>query len=139
MVDLLFVGGVAAYQLTDVRNKLEAPSVKTATTTNFAAHTTIIIGRATVVNGDTIKIKGQRIRFNRIDAPESDQRCSNQDGKSYSCGSESSFFLDKTLASSRPTRCKFVTWDGHKRFDGDCYLSDGSSVASFMLQAGQPL
>ena len=135
---LLFVGGVAAYQLTNIGDQPEAPITKTATTTSFAADTAIV-GRATVVDGDTIKIRGQRIRFNGIDAPESDQRCSNQDGKSYSCGSESAFFLDKTLVTSRPTRCKFVSWDRHKRFVGDCYLSDGRSVASLMVQAGHAL
>ena len=135
---LLFLGGVAAYLLTNTRDQIEAPSSNTTTTTNLASGTTIV-GRATVVDGDTIKIKGQRIRFNGIDAPESGQRCSKQDGRSYSCGSQSAFSLDKTLVSSRPTRCKFVSWDRYKRFVGDCYLSDGRSVASLMVQAGHAL
>jgi endonuclease YncB( thermonuclease family) len=135
---LLFVGGFTAYQLTNIGDRPEATVAKTAATTNSAANSAII-GRATVVDGDTIKIRGQRIRFNGIDAPESNQRCSNQDGKSYACGSESAFFLDKALASSRTTRCKFVSWDRHGRLVGDCYLSDGNSVASLMVQSGHAL
>ena len=32
-------------------------------------------GRATVIDGDTIEIRGERIRLDAIDAPESGQTC----------------------------------------------------------------
>ena len=32
-------------------------------------------GRASVIDGDTIEIRGERIRLNAIDAPESAQLC----------------------------------------------------------------
>jgi endonuclease YncB( thermonuclease family) len=34
-----------------------------------------IVGRASVVDGDTLQIQGMRIRLHGIDAPESDQSC----------------------------------------------------------------
>ena len=34
-----------------------------------------LVGTATVIDGDTIDIHGQRIRFHGIDAPESNQMC----------------------------------------------------------------
>ena len=40
----------------------------------FAAHAETIAGRASVIDGDTIEIRGERIRILDIDAPESDQR-----------------------------------------------------------------
>ena len=38
-----------------------------------AASAEPITGRASVIDGDTIEIAGERIRFNGIDAPESSQ------------------------------------------------------------------
>ena len=46
----------------------------------------LIVGRASVVDGDTIDIDGVRIRFSGIDAPESWQKCTNAAGMAYSCG-----------------------------------------------------
>ena len=34
-----------------------------------------IMGTATVIDGDIIKIRGTRVRMHRIDAPESRQEC----------------------------------------------------------------
>jgi len=68
----------------------------------FAAE---IAGRASVVDGDTIEIAGQRIRFDGIDAPESRQVCRTASGEAYRCGRVSADALDKFLAQSRPTFC----------------------------------
>ncbi|MFK0690921.1 thermonuclease family protein [Mesorhizobium sp. IMUNJ 23033] len=44
-----------------------------------------ISGVASVIDGDTIEVRGQRIRFNGIDAPESKQYCDDAKGFEYPC------------------------------------------------------
>ncbi len=95
-----------------------------------------LVGRATVIDGDTIEILGQRVRFNGIDAPESDQTCALGNGSKYRCGQKSAMFLSTYLAASRPTSCNFVEWDRYGRYVGDCYRADGESVAIALVRAG---
>ena len=47
---------------------------------------TAIVGRASVIDGDTIEIHGTRIRLYGIDAPESRQTCRDGLGREYRCG-----------------------------------------------------
>lgn len=98
-----------------------------------------IAGVASVIDGDTIEIHGQRIRFNGIDAPESQQLCKNASGADYPCGRQSAQALDTFLAASKPVQCTFVTWDRYHRFVGDCQRADGASVAAWMVEHGQAI
>ena len=98
-----------------------------------------IAGVASVIDGDTIEVHGQRIRFNGIDAPESRQYCDDAKGFEYPCGRRSAEALDSFLAPSRPVQCTFVTWDRYHRFVGDCRRADGTSVAAWMVEHGQAL
>jgi endonuclease YncB( thermonuclease family) len=99
----------------------------------------VLEGRASVVDGDTIEIRGQRVRFNGIDAPESNQQCDDTKGSRYRCGSKAAAALDEFLAASRPVRCEFSSWDRHGRFVGDCFRADGLNVAAWLVEQGQAL
>lgn len=98
-----------------------------------------IAGVASVIDGDTIEVHGQRIRFNGIDAPESSQYCDDARGFEYPCGRRSAEALDGFLGASKPIHCSFVTWDHYGRFVGDCTRADGASVAGWMVEHGQAL
>lgn len=95
-----------------------------------------LVGHASVIDGDTIEIHGERVRFNGIDAPESAQQCRDSAGKSYRCGSKSAAALDDLLKASSPTRCEFVERDRYGRFVGDCFRADGISVQEFLVRSG---
>ncbi|MES0026655.1 MULTISPECIES: thermonuclease family protein [unclassified Mesorhizobium] len=98
-----------------------------------------IVGIASVIDGDTIEIHGQRVRFNGIDAPESRQYCNDASAHQYPCGRRAAEALANFLAASQPVQCTFVSWDRYRRFVGDCRRADGVSVASWMVEHGQAL
>ncbi|MGX9117893.1 thermonuclease family protein [Mesorhizobium sp. BHbsci] len=98
-----------------------------------------VAGVASVIDGDTIEIHGQRIRFNGIDAPESAQQCDDAKGFRYQCGAKAAAALDAFLAASKPVQCTFVSWDRYGRYVGDCARADGVEIASWLVEHGQAL
>ena len=54
-----------------------------------------VAGVASVIDGDTIEVRGQRIRLHGIDAPESRQLCY-LDGKPWQCGKDAANALRET-------------------------------------------
>lgn len=52
-----------------------------------------LVGRASVVDGDTLDIRDQRVRLHGIDAPESGQRCQDASGAEWRCGQRAALAL----------------------------------------------
>lgn len=98
-----------------------------------------LVGRASVVDGDTVEVAGERVRLNGIDAPESWQWCEGATGERYHCGKLSVNELDRYLSASRPLRCKNEGRDRYKRVVGTCFRADGAEINAWMVEQGYAL
>jgi endonuclease YncB( thermonuclease family) len=81
-----------------------------------------VVGRASVIDGDTIEISGQRIRLFGIDAPESSQLCTMSD-KQYRCGQQSALALADKIGE-RTVRCVERGVDRYHRTVAVCYVGN---------------
>jgi endonuclease YncB( thermonuclease family) len=93
-----------------------------------------IDGQASVVDGDTIEVHGQRIRFAYIDAPDSDQICGAADGTTWRCGSASAFFL-ADLIGEKMVNCHVFYIDEYGRAIATCTV-DGESLNARLVSEG---
>jgi endonuclease YncB( thermonuclease family) len=102
-----------------------------------AAAASELTGQASVVDGDTIEIHGNRIRLWGIDAPESSQLCRGDDSLLYRCGAKASLELDAFLAR-RPIRCLATSTDQYGRTVATCSLN-GTDLGEWLVSHGYAL
>ena len=79
-----------------------------------------LMGTATVIDGDTIEIHGQRIRLHGIDAPESGQGCTRPDGTSWRCGQQASLAIADHIGTAT-VRCEPHGPDRYRRVIAICF------------------
>ncbi len=91
-------------------------------------------GLAYVVDGDTIRLAGEKIRLNGIDAPESGQTCLDGHTEAYACGTEAEDYL-KNLVGSQMLRCEGKDKDKYDRLIATCYLQD-LDINAEMVRSG---
>lgn len=94
-----------------------------------------IVGRMSVVDGDTGDIHGTRIRFDGVDAPESRQLCQDASGRPYRCGQVSANALDAFLSASQPITCR-PTGKNYGRVVATCRRADGADVNRWLVANG---
>ncbi len=80
-----------------------------------------LTGKVWVVDGDTIKIRGQRIRLEGIDAPEDKQPCWHADGGAWACGQAASHHL-RSLVRGRTATCRSAQHDRYGRWLAICWI-----------------
>lgn len=92
-----------------------------------------IEGGASVVDGDTLVIAGERVRLRGLDAPELDQTC-RRDGSDYPCGREARKALAE-LIGARPVECVGRRRDRYGRLLADC-RAERTELARAQVVAG---
>ena len=86
-----------------------------------------------VVDGDTIVLNGEKIRFSGIDSPELKQTCLNDDQKVF-CGIFAKMLLIKKIGNETP-KCISEGKDAYKRTLAECFIN-GESLSGFLVRSG---
>ena len=86
-----------------------------------------------IIDGDTIRIGEERIRFSGIDAPEINQTCLSK-GVEVFCGKTSkSLLVDKT--SLEQVKCISEGKDQYNRTLAECFVN-GESLSRYLVRKG---
>ena len=111
--------------------------ISIATSATATASVGAIQGRASVIDGDTIEVQGERIRLFGIDAPESAQTCLDQSGNAYRCGQRAAFALSDKVGA-RAVSCQPTGKDRYGRIVARCSLA-GEDLQAWMVRNGHAL
>jgi endonuclease YncB( thermonuclease family) len=95
-----------------------------------------VVGPARVIDGDTLKIHGAKIRLHGIDAPESAQVCK-AEGKSYRCGTSATLALARRIAG-KPVSCDQRDKDRYGRIVAVC-KAGGEDLNGWLVAQGLAL
>ena len=86
-----------------------------------------------VVDGDTIHLNGEKIRFNGIDTPELKQTCIKEGNKDYCGVTAKKILIDKI--GSNTVECISQAKDQYKRTLAECFVNN-ESLSSYLVRSG---
>ena len=86
-----------------------------------------------IIDGDTIHLNGEKIRFTGIDTPELKQTC-NKDNEIILCGIEARKLLINKIGNNK-VYCKSNGTDHYKRTLAECFVND-ISLSSYLVRKG---
>ena len=86
-----------------------------------------------IVDGDTIVLNGEKIRFSGIDTPELKQICMKDEQKVF-CGMFAKMLLIKKIGNETP-KCISEGKDAYKRTLAECFIN-GESLSVFLVRSG---
>ena len=95
-----------------------------------------VVGAATVIDGDTIEIRGRRIELYGIDAPEIGQTCKIVFFP-WKCGAEAIKML-RALVADREVSCDIQGAGSHAQLAGVC-STQGGELTETMVRIGMAL
>ena len=86
-----------------------------------------------IIDGDTIILNGEKIRFSGIDTPELKQTCL-KDGQEVPCGMTAKRLLAEKIGNAT-IECFSEGKDAYKRTLAECFVS-GKSLSKFLVRSG---
>ena len=86
-----------------------------------------------VVDGDTINLNGQKIRFSGIDTPEINQIC-NKNDEVIKCGILAKELLISMIGNNK-VKCVNEDVDRYKRILAECFVNN-QSLSKFLVREG---
>ena len=86
-----------------------------------------------IIDGDTIHLNGEKIRFSGIDTPELNQKCF-KNNEVINCGLKAKELLIKVIGDNK-VRCIKEGKDQYKRILAECFVNE-ISLSSFMVKNG---
>ncbi len=95
-----------------------------------------LAGRAAVIDGDTLEVRGERVRLFGIDAPESGQICVAA-GRRWRCGQQATLALDERI-SGQSVDCKEKDRDRFGRVVAVCRVA-GEDLGAWLVSEGWAL
>ena len=134
LVTLLFLGLFFTAIFATANLKAKTGNKITVTKTPSANK---IIGKAYIIDGDSIKIGKKEIRLIGIDAPEYKQKCFNAQKQKYRCGIKSKKFLI-SLTKNQKVTCFYDQKDIYNRFLSECF-SQNNSLNKKLIENGMAI
>ena len=89
--------------------------------------------KAKVVDGDTIHLNGEKIRFSGIDTPEIKQIC-NKNNEVIKCGIRAKELLIDKIGKNK-VKCVNEGVDRYKRILAECFVNN-ISLSSYLVKEG---
>ena len=99
----------------------------------FLAYNDVKSYEIKIIDGDTIHLNGEKIRFTGIDTPELKQTCT-KNNEIILCGIEARKLLIKKIAKNE-VQCTKEGKDQYKRTLAECFVKD-LSLSSFLVREG---
>ncbi len=87
-----------------------------------------------IVDGDSLEIRGERIRLQGIDAPEFLQKCYDANGWKFRCGHEALTYLKKLTQGG--VSCDRYGKDKYGRSLTECFTKSGININREMVKQG---
>ena len=99
----------------------------------FSLNTKVQADNIKIIDGDTIIINKEKIRFSGIDTPELKQTCQ-KNNKIYYCGIKAKRILIRKIGKNIP-KCIKEGKDIYKRTLAECFIN-GESLSTFLVRSG---